>query len=542
MPQLTGGQAIIKSLEQRGVKTFFGLPGGQLYYLFDALNQASKSINLINSRHEQGVGYMAYGYAKSTGSVGVYTVVPGPGVLNSASALCTAYSTNTPVLCIAGQIPSQWIGKGAGLLHEIPDQLGVLRSLTKYAQRIEKPAEAPNLIQEAYTELLTGRPRPVALEMAEDILGVKEEVALLDPIAEYESLAPDPDLIKDSAKLLGSAKNPLIVVGSGAMDAGKEIIEIAEMLQAPVTTLWSGKGVIDERHYLSQSNPAGHKLWSKADVILAVGTRLSIPRIHWGIDTHLKIIHIDIDNEELNRLGDPDIGILGDAQVSISKLINTLPEYNHNRPSRKDELLSLKKGMLKEFEENIGPQLEILNVIREELPEDGFFVDEVTQVGFASWYAFPCYHPRHFITSGYQGNLGYGYATALGVKAAHPDKKVISISGDGGFMYQAQELATAVKYGLDVVAIIFNNNLYGNVQNDLELMFEGQSIGAELHNPDFVKFAESFGAMGFKASNPTELRSAIKKAFAESGPTLIEMTVGKMPRPWPYINLPKCRG
>ena len=154
MPQLTGGQAIIKSLEQRGVKTFFGLPGGQLYYLFDALNQASKSINLINSRHEQGVGYMAYGYAKSTGSIGVYTVVPGPGVLNSASALCTAYSTNTPVLCIAGQIPSQWIGKGAGLLHEIPDQLGVLRSLTKYAQRIEKPAEAPNLIQEAYTELL----------------------------------------------------------------------------------------------------------------------------------------------------------------------------------------------------------------------------------------------------------------------------------------------------------------------------------------------------------------------------------------------------
>ena len=210
--------------------------------------------------------------------------------------------------------------------------------------------------------------------------------------------------------------------------------------------------------------------------------------------------------------------ILGDAQISISKLINTLPEYNRNRPSRKDELLSLKKGMLKEFEENIGPQLEILNVIREELPEDGFFVDEVTQVGFASWYAFPCYHPRHFITSGYQGNLGYGYATALGVKAAHPDKKVISISGDGGFMYQAQELATAVKYGLDVVAIIFNNNLYGNVQNDLELMFEGQSIGAELHNPDFVKFAESFGAMGFKASNPTELRSAIKKAFLNQAP------------------------
>ena len=209
MPQLTGGQAIIKSLEQHGVKTVFGLPGGQLYHLFNALNEASDSITLINSRHEQGVGYMAYGYAKSTGNVGVYTVVPGPGVLNSASALCTAYSTNTPVLCIAGQIPSEWIGKGAGLLHEIPDQLGVLKGLTKYAQRIEQPTKAPNLIREAYTKLLTGRPRPVALEMAEDIFGVKEEVTLLDSISCYEALAPDPDLVQDSAKLLGSAKNPL---------------------------------------------------------------------------------------------------------------------------------------------------------------------------------------------------------------------------------------------------------------------------------------------------------------------------------------------
>ncbi len=325
------------------------------------------------------------------------------------------------------------------------------------------------------------------------------------------------------------------------MDASKEVLEIAKMIQAPVTTLWSGKGVIDERHYLSQPNPVGHQIWATADVVLAIGTRLSMPRLHWGLDDHLKIVHIDIDENELNRLGTPDIGVLGDAQLSLTKIIDALPKYNRNRSSRKEELLSIKLNMLKEFEQNIGPQLEILNIIREELPEDGFFVDEVTQVGFASWYAFPCYHPRHFITSGYQGNLGYGYATALGVKAAHPDKKVISIAGDGGFMYQAQELATAVKYKLDVVAIIFNNNSYGNVQNDLELMFDGQTIGTSLHNPDFVKFAESFGAAGFKASNADELRTAIQSAFKESGPSIIEMTVGKMPRPWPYINLPKCR-
>jgi len=253
MPELTGGGAIIKSLLKHDIDTIFGLPGGQTYELFDAIYQEDGAIQVINARHEQGVAYMAYGYARSTGRTGVYSVVPGPGVLNTTSALCTAYSTNAPVMCIAGQIPSAWIDKGVGFLHEIPDQLGILRHLTKWAARIDSPAQAPALVNHAFKELRTGRTRPVALEMAMDVMADKENVDLIEPDEDSAPLEADPDLIGQAARLLGKALNPLIIIGGGAVDASEELLAIAQALQAPVTTLWSGKGIIDERHYLDSS-------------------------------------------------------------------------------------------------------------------------------------------------------------------------------------------------------------------------------------------------------------------------------------------------
>src|SRR5690606_17731312 len=184
--------------------------------------------------------------------------------------------------------------------------------------------------------------------------------------------------------------------------------------------------------------------------------------------------------------------------------------HNRRRPSREEELSAIKAAMFAEFERNVAPQMRILRVIREELPDDGFFVDEVTQVGYVSWYGFPAYAPRRIITSSYQGNLGYGYATALGVQAAHPDSKVISIGGDGGFMYQSQELATAVRYGLNVVNIVFTNDAYGNVRRDQQELFGGRVIASDLCNPDFVRYAESFGVAAFRADGPEELRQALR--------------------------------
>ena len=541
MPSLTGAEAIVKSLQQNGVDTIFGLPGGQLDHLFDAIYKTEGKIKLIHSRHEQGAAYMAFGYARSTGQLGTYTVVPGPGLLNTTAALCTAYACNTPVLCLTGQIPSAGIGTGRGYLHEIPDQLGLIQKLTKWAARIEHPTQAPDRVREALKQLQTGRPRPVELEMAMDMMGEQSEVSLLPPES-HTALAPDSGQIELAAKQLCLAKRPMFVVGGGAQHASSEVLQLAEMLQAPVTFFRSGKGVIDERHYLSQSFPAGHRLWTDADVVLAIGTRLKYQQMYWGLDKNLKILRIDIDPTEMNRISTPEIGIVADARIALEALLTAVESHNIPRPSRREELNYLKTEFQEAFEDKIAPQMGYLRVIRDELPEDGFFVDEVTQVGFASWYAFPTYHPRHFISAGYQGTLGYGYATALGVQAAHPDKKVISIAGDGGFMFNVQELATAVQFRLGVVVIIFNDSKFGNVQRQQKEWFGGRIIASNLLNPDFVQLAESFGLAGYRVRSPDELRPVLQRALADSEPALIEVVLTEdMPSPWPFILTPRAR-
>lgn len=541
MSKMTGGQAIIKSVRRHGVDTLFGLPGGQTYHLFDALHEEGDKLRVFNARHEQAVAYMAYGYARSTGKTGVYSVVPGPGVLNSAAALCTAYACNERVLCLAGQIPSPWIDKGVGFLHEIPDQLGLLRHLTKWAERIDKPADAPRLVNRAFQEMSAGRPRPVALEMSPDIMGLEEEVELLPPLPAPVPHQADPELIEQAAALLGKAKNPLIMFGHGCVDAGAALLRVADILQAPCVTMLSGKGVIDDRHYLSQPYVVGHRLWAKADAVLAVGTRLDAPQLEWGLDDDLKIVRIDIDAEQLTRIAAPAVGIAADAGAALDSLAEALSRRSVSRKSRKKELTELKAAIFAELADKVGPQMAILRVLREELPDDGFLVDEITQVGYASWNGFPVHRPRHFISSGYQGNLGYGYATALGVQVANPGKKVAVLGGDGGFMYQATELATAVKYGLNVVNIVFNNHAYGNVRRDQQEKFQGRTLGSALRNPDFARFAESFGAAGFRAETPEQLRTALQAAFKETGPALIEMPSADMPSPWPYIIMPRTR-
>lgn len=542
MNRITGAEAIIKSLRRYGVDTVFGLPGGQTYHLFNAMYNEGRALRVFNARHEQGVAYMAYGYARATGKVGVYSVVPGPGVLNTGSALCTAYAGNERVLCLAGQIPSQWIGKGVGFLHEIPDQLGILQRLTKWAARIETPADAPRLVNQAFQAMHSGRSRPVALEMAPDVMGQRADVKLLPPAPAPAPPGADPDLVEAAARLLGKAKKPLIVIGHGCVDAGAELLQVAEILQAPCTTLWSGKGIIDDRHYLSLPYSAGHRLWATADVVLAAGTRLDDPQLRWGLDDNLKIIRIDIDAAQIANVSTPEIGLVADAKPALADLAAALERHGTARPSRKQELSELKRATFREFEQHVGPQMEILKVIREELPEDGFLVDEITQVGYASWFGFPVYRPRHFISSGYQGNLGYGYATALGVQIAHPGRKVVALGGDGGFMYQATELATAVKYRLNLVNIVFNNHAYGNVKRAQVEEFGGNVIGSELHNPDFVRFAESFGALALRVETAKQLRQALQTAFRETGPALIEMPSADVPSPWPYILPPRNRG
>ena len=249
--------------------------------------------------------------------------------------------------------------------------------------------------------------------------------------------AIDTDRVDDAARILAGAARPMIVIGGGAVDASSELLELATILQAPVVSFRSGRGVISDRHYLSQVLPAGYELWKTADVVLGIGSRMEQQLLHWKTAPGMKVIRVDIDADEFDRIEPPAVAIHGDAKAAVVALTAALGRAKLRRPSREEELTSLKASVARDIR-GVQPQLEYLDAIRRALPDDGFFVDEITQVGYASWYGFPVYEPRHLVTCGYQGTLGYGYATALGVKVANPDKPVVNIAGDGGFMFTVQ--------------------------------------------------------------------------------------------------------
>jgi acetolactate synthase-1/2/3 large subunit len=332
----------------------------------------------------------------------------------------------------------------------------------------------------------------------------------------------------------------LIVAGGGAQDASPEVTLLSDMLQAPVMSYRRGRGVLDGRNPFSVNLPIGRDLWGEADAVLAVGTKLN-PQTVWGIDGKLAVVRVDADRQEPARYRKPKVALIGDAAPILRRLIDALEKYNSRRPPRRDELQE-RQAKMRQRLNKLSPQLAFVDVIRAELPEDGIYVDEVTQIGFAARLALPVYRPRTFLSPGYQDNLGWGYATALGAQHARPDVPVLSINGDGGFLYTGNELATAMRHRIPLVAVVFVDGAFGNVRRIQQEQFGNRLIASDLANPDFVKYAESFGAAGRRARNPQELGAALKAAFAAREPTLIEVPVGPMPSPWEFIHMPRVRG
>src|SRR5580704_6053260 len=296
----TGGEAIVSGLVAHSVDTVFGLPGAQIYGLFDAFQQAQ--LKVIGARHEQACGYMAYGYARSSGRPGVFSVVPGPGVLNAGAALLTALGCNEPVLCLTGQVPTPFLGKGRGHLHEMPDQLATLRTFVKWAERIEYPDAAPTLVSRAFQEMLSGRRGPVALEMPWDVFTQRTETGPAKPFPLFPAPQPDPDRIKTAVALIAASKTPMIFVGSGAIDACDEVLELAELIDAPVVAFRSGRGIVSNAHELGVTMAAAYRLWPQIDLIIGIGTRLELPAWRWPYRPEgQKSIRIDIDAAEMRR-------------------------------------------------------------------------------------------------------------------------------------------------------------------------------------------------------------------------------------------------
>ncbi len=527
----TGGEALVQGLLSYGIDTIFGLPGVQNDHFYNAVYDAGDSIRHIHARHEQGAAYMALGYAQASGKTGVYVVVPGPGFLNTTAALSTAYALNAPVLCLTGQIHSDQLGRGYGMLHEIPDQLGILRSLTKWARRVESPAELPGLLAMALSEMHSDRPRPVGLEVPMDVLAGTAEIDDSPPPLTVRRPALDVCAIEEASQLLANARNPIIFVGGGAKHAGDEVRALAEALQAPVLASGSGRGILSDRHPLSHTFGPGIRLWEQADVAIAIGTRLTKPLIEWKSPDHLKLIRMDIAPQDMSLLTPAAVTIAADCKDALQALLPVLARRNPPRPSRTAEMLALHEEM-EELYELIQPQLDFIRAIRDALPEDGFFVEEITQVGYTSRVLLPVYDPRTFIASGYQGSLGWGFPTALGAKIAFPDKAVLSITGDGGFLFCANELATAVQYGINTVTVVFNDGAFGNVRRMQKELYDGRIISTDLVNPDFVALAESYGAAGLRVHSADSLRDALTESFEADVPVLIEVPVGEMPGPW----------
>ena len=482
---------------------------------------------------------MALGAALVTGKPQAFAVVPGPGILNASAALLLARAMGAPIIALAGQIPSFAIDHGHGHLHEIHDQIGLLRHITKQAERIRSPYEASGLVAWAISVATSGRAGPVALECAIDTWAERSEVALVSPIP-YEPPCADPIAIKAAADILIRARRPLIVVGGGALGAATEIQAIAEMLHAPVASFRRGRGVVPTDHPLSVSFTESHCLWKTADVVLGIGTRLYWQQANWGVDDDLAVIRLDIDPDEIGCLRPPACALLGDAAVTLRPLISELAERGTAwQPN--PELAAVRAAFAERLARH-EPPMGFLSAIRAALPEDGIYVEDVTQIGFASRLALPVHAPRTFRSPDYQDTLGWGYGAALGAQAAAPGRKVVLATGDGGFMFQAGELATAMHHGLPVVAVVFDDGAFGNVRRIQAQQYGNRMIASDLTNPDFVKFAESFGMAAMRATTPAALEDALRRAFALNAPALVHVPVGEMPSPWDMILLPRVRG
>ena len=538
MTRMTGAEAIVATLRQHGVDTVFGLPGVQLDNLFDALHGARQSVRTLHARHEQGAAYMALGYAQASGKVGVFTVVPGPGVLNAAAALCTASGSNVPVLCLAGQIPSRQIGLGLGIPHEILDQPRALSGVVPWVGRAEAPGEVPARLGEAFGAMLAGRHQPAVFEMAPDAMGAVAEVVLAAP-AEPALAMPDGDAIARAARVLASARCPAIFVGSGVFGAEAELRAVAERLGAPVVMSRTGRGALADRHRLALGMLGGQAIWDEVDVVLVVGSRFLAPALSWGRGDAVQVVRIDVDPVQIGKPRPAGIAITAHAAPALAALLAALGAGA--APDRGPWLDAVRAGVAASLAA-LEPQAGFARAIRDAVAEDGIIVTDVTQVATFLQYGMPVQLPRTLLTPGYQGTLGWAYPAALGAKVALPSRQVVSISGDGGFMFNIQELSTAMAHGIAVVAVVFSDGAFGNVKRIQRDSFGARHIAVDLHNPDFVALARSFGMNAARAETPDELGTALRRALASGGPALIEVPVGEMPSIWKLIRRPPSQG
>ncbi|MBM4330723.1 MAG: thiamine pyrophosphate-binding protein [Deltaproteobacteria bacterium] len=539
MPIMTGGEAIVEALKREGVEYLFSVPGVQIMSVFDAL-YGEKDLRLTVVRHEQAALYMADGYARIKGKPGVGLVVPGPGVQNALAAVGTAYACSSPVLLLAGQIETKDLGRDGGALHEVNDQLDMVRPVTKWCKRVMKVEEIPGAIQTAMRQMKTGRPRPTEVEIPWDTMRSSGKVEFF-PGGNIPSVEVDKQSIRRAAELLVHAQRPLVWAGGGVIvsDSSAELKDLAEALGAPVATTAQGKGAIPENHPLSLGGAYygfGPVRWAMpgADVVLTVGTRITWQqaRPSTALKFPQKLIQLDADPSMIGKSYPAEVAVVADAKVALKMLAEEVQKINvSKRRWDSTELEQFRKNHQNWLQEKAPMQGQIIKSLRKELDDNAILVCGVTNIGYWANLAYEVRRPRTYITSSYFATLGYSFPTALGAKLVAPDRQVVCVVGDGGFMYALPELATAVRYGINLITIVFNDQAFGSTKSDQQVNFQGRIIGTELNNPDFARVAEVFGAKGMKAE-PENLGKALREALDAKKPTVIEVPLPTLIAPF----------
>ncbi len=535
-PVASVAELVIAGLRASNIDTLYCLPGVQNDDFFNALVDAP-DIEPIVTRHEQGAAYMAMGAAQVTGTPAACCVVPGPGMLNAAGALTSAYWGYARVLAIIGEIATHQRGRNFGSLHDLPDQTAILEQLTKQTVVIDEADGAAAKVQGAIDAVHSGLPRPVSIEVPVDVWGRKAGGSVEAPTVSMP--AADPQAIERAAELLAGAKRPLIVVGSGAYGAGPEVVALAERLEAAITTRRMGHGVVPTSHRLFVPIAVAHTLWADVDVVLGIGSRIEWPLGTWGYDDDLTLIQVNVDADELDRHGITAVGVRGDAADVCRSLLEILDPATEVE-SRPD--LDALRATFAVDTAHLEPQRSYCSAIRDVLPDDGVIVEDVTQIGFAAHLFYDHRRPRTFLSSGAAGTLGAGTAVAIGASNA-TDRPVVGVVGDGGFLFTATELASAAQHNIPCNIVVFNDGAFGNVKRIQQERFgEDRTIASTLTNPDIGALTRSFGVNYWHADSPESLIPALGESIDTDGPCLIEVSVDAMPNPWPFLRMPAVRG
>jgi acetolactate synthase-1/2/3 large subunit len=537
---MTGGELVVKCLARHGVEVVFGMPGVHTMAVYDALYEHPQ-IRHILVRHEESAALMADGYARTTGRVGVSLVTTGPGTTNAATGVAVAHFDSVPVLLISSQINLEAARTRRGLFHEM-DQLAFMRPITKWAGRAESAEQIPRVLATALREATTGRPGAAYIEIPLNVLnGPAPDV---EPPAMIRPAPPEPrpEDVARAAALLCAAERPVILAGGGVVTAGAtaELVALAELLQVPVVTSAMGKGAIPSDHPLSGGGPftwvtadlqnmdaSRNPLPGQADAALAVGYRFSqLSTVNYTLPVPAALVHIDVDPAEIGANYPVQVGMVADAKVALGMLCKAVREAG------------LTPGQRRCWWEKPPSERPVIDVgpasrppvdwaeLRETLARDAIVAADIVRTGYALVGQFPVYEPRTFLHSASFIAMGHAFPAALGAKAAWPERQVVSVSGDGGFLMTSQELATAVRFGLNVVAIVINDHCLTGIKSMQDAAYGGRHIAVDLHNPDFMQYAAAFGALGLRVQRPEEFAPALRQALEAGRPALVEVVWG----------------